>query len=131
MQPQMMDFRTALFSLGLPMLFVAVCSISALLMLLLAPKRFRAARLLLCLPLMGMIVGFPVGFAIESRPGLLIKLQYAAMTALWMGTSCTTFFMLIGFFILGVASLVRAATGGSAPVKRLGDERSDLDSVQH
>jgi len=121
------DIQAALLAFGLPIMFVAMCSVSALLLWVLAPKRFRAARLLLCLPLTGMLLGFPVGMAVETRPGLFEKLQYGAITALWFGTSCTTFFMLVGFVILGIATLVRAAASSSEPVARSKRGKDDFE----
>ena len=111
------DIRQILVFFVLPVIFVAVCAILALLLWLLAPKRFGAARTLLFLPGIGMLVGVPVAIIAQMRPDLVV----------WMGTSCMSVIMAIGFLILGVATFIRAAAGWPEPVKRRRRRRDDDD----
>ncbi len=117
MKPQF-DLRFILIFFVLSAVFVAICSISALLMWVLSPRRFRAARSLLCLPLIGMSVGIPVALIGNMRPDLTV----------WMGTSCTSLIMLIGFFMLGIATLVRTVAGNSDSIKRSKRRADEVDN---
>jgi hypothetical protein len=102
------DSIIALLGLGLPALFVAGCSITAVILWARYPARFRTLRMLLCLPLIGAIAGFPIGFLMGGAdPGLFGRLKFGMVCALWFGNPCMTSFMLIGLLILGFGALTR------------------------
>jgi len=112
---QNIDFRLIFLFVLLPMALAILSALAALLLRVLAPRQCRTARLLLCLPLLGLLVGVPVALIANMAPDLVA----------WMGTACMSFVMLIGFAILGIATLVRAAAGWPEPKKKRMRKRTD------
>jgi len=104
------DLLFVLIGITLPALFVLASTIAALVLRLNSPKRFRTLRMLLCLPLIGSVAGFPIGFMMGGAdPGLIGRLKFGALCGLWFGNGCTTGLMLLGLLVLGVATLAKKA----------------------
>jgi hypothetical protein len=82
------------------------CAVIACVLWLRGTRR-TALQILLCLPLAGVVAGFPVGFYMDSWQGLQKALRFGAIVSLGCGNGVGLAIMLVGLLYLAIAGFLR------------------------